>query len=564
MPFSVGDVNKHYKGLTSAQKKTWVKVANTALSACMAKGKSDAVCAPSAIRIANSAVNKMKNKEGANILCESVPLNFNEATIDIKDRKIRNVVFIASGLSKNNRYYSESALSTLVPFLKESRLMFVNHRDIHEGRDIARDWISKIIPESVHQDLTGAIVGDVEMTGNPTANWLFEEIEKDPTILGLSIYAFALSERGTYEGKDCDVITKFVGCHSVDWVYNPGAKGGFDNSRFEFNVPVDSSEGALVLEALEVDRYIDVKEDFERLVNLRLLNSAGYWLTDYILYNVLYSPDLTKEDKFAMVEEASKFFSTLIMTIVKNPSFIDSFENADDDSDTSDKLTSPYEKESFELTKYEELKEYQHLIDKFVDSQKERHISHKEKEDMTLKEFATNHPELYSILLGEATLAASTNFEEARKLLVTTAKEASDKVSVLEKELDSAKQNLVKNQEDFEKIKKDFEEASAKLKKLEDAETAREAEGLAAKRKVQIEDLVKELNLKDTDIPTSLLEKMKNVETFTDEEISQTLKDLAGLRKVQLEKGTFGLEPLKGIKSEVVANDKLDEIEKQL
>jgi hypothetical protein len=54
MPWSVADVDRHRKGLGPAQKRRWVTAANAALRACLRKGGTDATCAPSAIRIANS------------------------------------------------------------------------------------------------------------------------------------------------------------------------------------------------------------------------------------------------------------------------------------------------------------------------------------------------------------------------------------------------------------------------------------------------------------------------------------------------------------------------------
>jgi len=53
MPWSVKDVDKHKKGLTSAQKKKWVSVANGVYKECMKTG-SDKTCAARAIRVANS------------------------------------------------------------------------------------------------------------------------------------------------------------------------------------------------------------------------------------------------------------------------------------------------------------------------------------------------------------------------------------------------------------------------------------------------------------------------------------------------------------------------------
>jgi len=56
MPWTVKDVDGFKKGLTPAQKKKWVKIANGVLKDCQAKGGKD--CEASAIRIANSKFNE--------------------------------------------------------------------------------------------------------------------------------------------------------------------------------------------------------------------------------------------------------------------------------------------------------------------------------------------------------------------------------------------------------------------------------------------------------------------------------------------------------------------------
>lgn len=53
MPWSVGDVDRHKKGLSAKQKRKWVAVANSVLSKCMADGGKESECAASAIRQAN-------------------------------------------------------------------------------------------------------------------------------------------------------------------------------------------------------------------------------------------------------------------------------------------------------------------------------------------------------------------------------------------------------------------------------------------------------------------------------------------------------------------------------
>jgi len=56
MPWTVKDVDRHKKGLTPAQKKKWVSIANSVLKDCQSKGGKD--CEGKAIRIANSKFNK--------------------------------------------------------------------------------------------------------------------------------------------------------------------------------------------------------------------------------------------------------------------------------------------------------------------------------------------------------------------------------------------------------------------------------------------------------------------------------------------------------------------------
>jgi uncharacterized protein YdaT len=56
MPWSVGDVDKHKKGLTQKQKKRWVEIANSILRDCRETKPGSKDCEARAIRIANSRI----------------------------------------------------------------------------------------------------------------------------------------------------------------------------------------------------------------------------------------------------------------------------------------------------------------------------------------------------------------------------------------------------------------------------------------------------------------------------------------------------------------------------
>jgi len=60
MPWRTQDVESHIKSLTDKQKEAWVKVANKALSSCLADGGSREDCEGSAIRQANTVAKKVE------------------------------------------------------------------------------------------------------------------------------------------------------------------------------------------------------------------------------------------------------------------------------------------------------------------------------------------------------------------------------------------------------------------------------------------------------------------------------------------------------------------------
>src|SRR4051812_17934930 len=61
MPWTIADVDSHKKGLSAAQKKRWVAIANSALARCQKNNGSN--CEGGAIRQANSAATKYAETE---------------------------------------------------------------------------------------------------------------------------------------------------------------------------------------------------------------------------------------------------------------------------------------------------------------------------------------------------------------------------------------------------------------------------------------------------------------------------------------------------------------------
>ena len=104
MPWTVGDVDKHHKGLTPDEKKQWVAVANKAKAA----GKSD----EDAIKMANGAVDKNKKRDGEFVV---PPIGVHETRFaDIApasyDKKERTVDAVISMGSPVKRFYGTEIL----------------------------------------------------------------------------------------------------------------------------------------------------------------------------------------------------------------------------------------------------------------------------------------------------------------------------------------------------------------------------------------------------------------------------------------------------------------------
>lgn len=63
MPWDINDVSRFKRGLTDAQKRRWVRIANSALASCLARGGNQSTCEGSAIRQASGVVGHSKNND---------------------------------------------------------------------------------------------------------------------------------------------------------------------------------------------------------------------------------------------------------------------------------------------------------------------------------------------------------------------------------------------------------------------------------------------------------------------------------------------------------------------
>jgi hypothetical protein len=101
MPFTIRDVNRHKAGLTAEQKRQWIRIANSALKACLDEGRTTSACDASAIRQANGVVgNKsMKNNSLFNIYkLQANNYRIRTETLQGRKHKVIPVVMMVEGV----------------------------------------------------------------------------------------------------------------------------------------------------------------------------------------------------------------------------------------------------------------------------------------------------------------------------------------------------------------------------------------------------------------------------------------------------------------------------------
>ena len=102
MPWTVKDVDRHKKGLTPEQKKKWVKIANSVLRDCQAKGGKD--CEAKAIRIANSKFSEEKIPKNA--FCLMDDNCFAKIKEEAEEDKLDMIAY-SGGIIKNHFWWGD-------------------------------------------------------------------------------------------------------------------------------------------------------------------------------------------------------------------------------------------------------------------------------------------------------------------------------------------------------------------------------------------------------------------------------------------------------------------------
>jgi hypothetical protein len=555
---------KNHLSFDSVHQETWLLCAYDLYNRLVEKELGEQVSLERSSKFADLMTKKVAtNEESVLLLGDSKLINENlklvpEITIG-KDRIIKNVRIIAAGWSKNKKYYSKEALATLLPFMAEARLMFVNHRYEELGRDL-RDAMSKIV--EIWQAPNGDLMANIELLDNPQFEYLVEAIKKDPTIIGLSIFAYAITEAGTAEGKDGTIVKYFIGAHSTDWVYNPGAKGGFDVAENMYDF---FSESAMTL--MESAHDI-IDENFKEVVASRSLWQIGEWFTDYVVWYILYNSQYTVEEKKQLVEQGLKEFGELFTKYIEEAGYYESEETSEEGcSDTKKKKMKKHkDMENEIIKKFPQLKE---SFDKFTQimTELQTDITTNKETNMailTLETLKETSPQVHSALVSEATIEATKLFENATKVF-------EDKIKSLEtqvQKMEGLQTELTAKTTEFTNLTATLKETQDKLVKFEESEKLAVEKANATARLKFIEDTIGHKDMPEgftkENIPATIMKHLEDVKSCTEIAVTEIVRDLAGIRVNQNADSKLTSPKKETVETQTTESTSVDAVESDL
>lgn len=175
-----------------------------------------------------------------------------------------DIIVEGFGNKRDNHYYGREILETAAP-LFEGAKMYVDHLDPETIKKLngnprkVSDLGGRIVETWTHTTDEGSLV--VRGRAKIAQNWLWEMIENDPELLGVSINAWGKSKTGTVEGRQARIVEGISKVGSVDWVTEAGA-GGKVVSLVEAQLnEEDTMDGEQAVADLTVEQLTEERPD---------------------------------------------------------------------------------------------------------------------------------------------------------------------------------------------------------------------------------------------------------------------------------------------------------------
>lgn len=307
MPWTVKDVDRFKKGLTTKKKKQWVAVANSVLKKCMEEGGNEETCAASAVKQANGVSN---NQVNINITTENYTIK--ETEHQGKEYLVVPVIMMVEGVHNGSDGPILHTINELgkIPDSWNGRPITISHPQINDNN------VSANIPEVIDSVMVGQVYNTfVEDDKLKAEAWLdkerlqevspktYEDI-KEGKVIEVSVGIFSDQEEveGEWKGE------KY---HAIAYNYRPdhlallpeeiGACSINDGCGIRVNNKHNEKKG--VKNEVMEDLFRKVNEQGFSVHNLQkiIVNEDGYLERIDAVRMALYSRD--RQDMYHYLEE---------------------------------------------------------------------------------------------------------------------------------------------------------------------------------------------------------------------------------------------------------------------
>ena len=365
MPWEVEDVEAYKKGLTDAQKRKWVAIANDALESCREQGGTQ--CDRKAIIRANGAVSAQEGREEKDMENEAILETEIEAQVEAEPEEAREIEItgdvislvegavrkdgivtlkvIAPGWGSSGYYPADVLARDGAKTFTKGTKMFWDHATSAEEAERPEGRLDALAGEFVTDALwhaEGAAGPGLYADAKVFGRYRDAVAELAPHI-GVSIRAMGKAREGEADGKRGPVIQSFSAARSVDFVTQPGAGGQivslFEAARGtkerktdvneeqakqlnEANVALTTERDALLAENATLRQALFVREATEFVVetlkSYSLPQAACQRLTEALVaHPPLKEGALDQEAYAAQIDERAKAEIAYIESVTK-------------------------------------------------------------------------------------------------------------------------------------------------------------------------------------------------------------------------------------------------------
>jgi hypothetical protein len=181
------------------------------------------------------------------------------------------------GNKRDNHYYGRQILEAHADQFNGTK-MYVDHLDPEVVKRMngmprsVRDLGGRIVEAYLAENDNGQTV--IRGKAKIAQNWLWELIENDPEILGVSINAWGKSKPGQIDGREAQIVEGISKVGSVDWVTEAGA-GGKVVSLVEAQLEQEEAVAGTTITDLTTERLMEERPDLVEALLASLSESDG-------------------------------------------------------------------------------------------------------------------------------------------------------------------------------------------------------------------------------------------------------------------------------------------------